>query len=398
MNEHDLMQALEGSAAAVDPAGPPTSVMIARAASVRKRRTASAVGVATAVAVIVTTVSLFGEGSDKSSAPEVVSPGGGRDGFAEALMVLPANTSSVVFTDPVAAAERLGLSASTAQKYDAALSDYISDFIASTSGEGVEDPGGLFGLSSNYFQQTADLPFNKFVVEWAVQGSATEDISSFTVLKMRPDTDLDAIADDLVAAGLQEEDLRGRRHLRADTPQSVMSPSGVIGEGYPPEFREVTVDTDADLLILGNLSERILQVLDGDLESAADAGTYDTLLGDIDDVEVANLRPGNRCLLRPRDQPPGIQKPAQSGYVVHGDDAALTARLLFDDADIAAADLEARTAYFETDAFGDDKAPLDSYGTYDVAQDGPIIDIELYDMSSQTLRELNGGPGNMFGC
>ncbi len=53
MNEHDLVQALEGRAAEVDPAGPPTGVMIGRAATVRKRRTAiSVVAAAAAVAVV----------------------------------------------------------------------------------------------------------------------------------------------------------------------------------------------------------------------------------------------------------------------------------------------------------------------------------------------------------
>ncbi|CAN5415946.1 hypothetical protein BH11ACT8_BH11ACT8_33570 [soil metagenome] len=126
MNEHDLVQALEGHAAAVDPAGPPTSAMIARAASVRKRRTAvGVVAVAAVVAVIATTVSLLGVGGDTSSAPEVISPGGGRGGFAEALAMLPADTSSVRFDDQAAAAERIGLRASTAPDYATALSDFI---------------------------------------------------------------------------------------------------------------------------------------------------------------------------------------------------------------------------------------------------------------------------------
>ncbi|CAN5416153.1 hypothetical protein BH11ACT8_BH11ACT8_33580 [soil metagenome] len=263
---------------------------------------------------------------------------------------------------------------------------------------GADDPGGLAGPPLSYAQQTADLPFNAFGVEWTVQGAATEDLTAFTVFRMKPDTDLDAIADDLLAAGLQEEDLRGRRHLVADTPGSVLSPSGAIGEGYPRDFLDVTIDSDADLLILGSLSERILQVLDGDLESAADAGTYDALVGDLADVEVADLTSGAPCLLKRRDQPPGIQQPAQSGYVVHGADAALTARLLFDDADTAAADLEARTAYFGTGRFGADAAPVDSYGAYDITQDGPLLDVELHDMSSQTLRDLTSAPGNMLGC
>ncbi|CAN5401008.1 hypothetical protein BH09ACT12_BH09ACT12_15160 [soil metagenome] len=394
MNEHDLMQALEGRAAEVDPAGPPTGAMIGRAATVRKRRTAlSVVAAAAVVAVIATTVSLVGLGDDKADDLDVVSPDGPSQGFAEALAVLPEGTGTVYFNDSVAAANRLGLQASTMEEYNQQVIDYLID---ATAVEG-QDPGGLFGPSSVYVEQTAELPFNEFGVQWAVQGAAKDGLTFFTVYKMRPDTDLDAIADDLVAAGLQEEDLLGRRYLVADTPQSVTSPQGIIGDGYPREFTKVTVDTAADLLIVGNQSEQILEVLDGDRASVADSGTFAPVLGDIQDVERATLEVGESCLFRQRDKPAGLQKPTQSGYLIHGDDAELTARLLFDDEATAAADLEARKAHFDAGPLGEDDAPLDSYGSYDATQDGPVIDIEFDDMRSETLSELINSD-NILGC
>ncbi len=73
---------------------------------------------------------------------------------------------------------------------------------------------------------------------------------------------------------------------------------------------------------------------------------------------------------------------------MHGDDASLTARLLFADPTTAAADLEARATYFEAGPLGDDDAPLESYGSYEMSREGPVVDIELDDMGSDTVSRL----------
>lgn len=389
MNEQDLVQALEGRAADVHPAGPPTGAMIGRAAVARKRRTAlSVVAAAAAVAVVATTVSLVGVGGDRSTAPEVVSPTGGGDGFAEALALLPADTASVFFNDPVAAAERLGLEASSVAEYNAELLDYV----IGDDRDGAADRGGLFGPTTDYFERMAELPFNEFGVRWSVQGTTKDGSAFFTVHKMKADVDLDAIVDDLVAAGLEEQELLGRRRASIESVTSVVGADQTIGDGYPIEFLDVTIDPDADLVILGRVSAGILQVLDGERESAAGAGTYDLLVGSDEGVELASLSTGGLCA-RQRDRPAGVQKPVQTGYLVHGGDAALVARAVFDDAETAGADLEARAAYLESGPVGADAAPLASYGTYDLSQDGLVVDIRLGGMGSRTLRDVTRDPG-----
>ncbi|WP_323793092.1 hypothetical protein [Nocardioides sp.] len=389
MNEQELMTALEGRASEVHPAGPPTGAMIGRAAVARQRRTAfSVVAAAAAVAVVATTISLVGVGGDRSTAPQVVSPTGGGAGFAEALALLPADTSDLYFNDQAAAAGRLGLEASSVAEYNAELLDYV----LADDGDGAPDPGGLFGPTTAYFERMAELPFNEYGVRWSLEGTSGDAFTYFTVYKMKPDVDLDAIVDDLVAAGLEEQELLGRRRAFTESVTSVVGPDQTIGDGYPIEFLDVTIDPEADLVILGRLSERILQVLDGELESAATAGTFDLLVGSIEDVEVASLSTEALCG-RKSIVPAGLRKPAQAGHLVHGDDAALAARLVFADADTAAADLEARTAYLAGGPIGKDEEPLETYGTYDLTRDGRVVDVRLGDMGSRTLRDLTSDPG-----
>lgn len=393
MNERDLMQALEGRAAAVDPAGPPTSAMIGRAATVRKRRTAlGAVAAVAAVAVVATTLSLVGLGDDRADDLDIVSPGGTSGTLADALAVVPAETASFTFDDSKAAARRLGITASTAAEYADAIEQYA------VSGAEAGDPGGLFGPMSVYVGRMTDLPVNPFEVQWSADGSleppSAIGLTRFTVYQVTPDTDLDAFADDLVAAGLVEENLRGRRHLVAENAAAVVSGAGLIGDGYPSDLLDVTIDTDADLFIVGSLSEAVLEVLDGERPSAAEAGTYDTILTGIDDVERAELSAGAPCY----GEPAGVEEPLQTAELVHGADVLLTARLLFVDEATARSDVEGREAFFEAGAIGDGEAPLDSYGTYELTQEGSVVDIELDDMSSETFRSLGRVPGSIVGC
>ena len=389
MNEHDLMQALERRVADVSPTGAPVSDMVGRADKHRKRRNVvTAVAGAAAVAIVATTASVVGLGDDKASAPDVVSPGGQGETFVDALAVVPEGTESVYFNDPVAAAARLGLSATTVDEYNRGLIDYF----VGTTGSGDQDPGGLLGPSSVYFERMSDLPFNEFGVLWAVEGISDGGGSVFTIYKMKQDVDFDAIAEDLLAAGLEEDNLLGRRHLFADNPRDVISNQGIIGDGYPLEFKEVTIDPDAGLLIVGNQGERILEVLDGDRESAAEAGTYDTLVGGVEGVERAALvTEGEPCLERLSRF--DLQKAAQSGHLVYGDDVTLTARLAFADTDMAARDLEARRDYLDTATFGVNDEPLASIGTADLTVDDSVITIELEDMSSEDARDLTSPPG-----
>ncbi|WP_323793093.1 hypothetical protein [Nocardioides sp.] len=147
-------------------------------------------------------------------------------------------------------------------------------------------------------------------------------------------------------------------------------------------------------MVTGSRAEEVLRVLDGDAPSLAAGGTFDVVGAGLAEIEVAGLVAGADC-----DRGAGdLEKPEQSGYFVHGDDDALVGRLAFEDAETAAADLEARTAYFETGPLGEDEAPLDSYGTYELAQDGPIVSIALHDMDSQTMRSLTLAPGSFLGC
>ncbi len=398
MNEHDLMQALERRAEAVDPGGAPLAAMTGRADTLRKRRTAfTVVAAAAAVAVVATTLSVVGLGDDRSSAPEVIAPdGGGTSTLDGALRVLPGDALSVSFNDRSAAAERLGLTASTSSEYAAGFADAIGEGLL----DGSEELGGLFGPSTEFTEITADLPFNEFSVLWTARASFEPSraigLAGVTVYQMEPETDLDAIADDLAEAGLVEEDLSGRRHLVADSPGSVLV-GGVVGKGYPRDFLDVTVDTDADLVIVGSNSDTVLEVLDGERESLADSGIFDDLLAATDRVETADLE-ADPCLAEADDGVTSDTEPTAVGAVVYGSDLRVSARMSFVDDAAAAADLEARLPYLQDGKFGDDGKPLETFGSFEATRSGPVIDIEFSGMNSEVLRELVSQPRSIISC
>ena len=396
MNEHDLMQALERRAGGVEPGAAPLAAMTGRAATIRRRRSIlTAVAAAAAVAVVATTASLVGLG-DETSAPEVVSPGGVPGTLGEALSVLPAEMRSVSFNDREAAASRLGLDQSSVASYVSSIGDYLD----ATSGRGDEDPGGLLGPASVYLTPMQDLPFNDFETVW----SAVADRSSggigeggATVYQVSPDTDLDALADDLLVAGLEEGELLGRRYFFAETPSEVADSRGTIGEGYPIEFVRVTIDPDADLVITGPAGQAVLEVLDGDRDSLDDAGTFTRLVTGSTRVERARLSSGSACL----GKSVGVGEVESSGYLVTGrPDASvgLAARVELADEESAAQDLAARTTYFEQGSLGEEGVPLDEYGSYEVARQGRVVDIELGEMSAETHNDLTREPGSIVGC
>jgi hypothetical protein len=392
MNEQELVQALEQRVAGVDPAGAPVASMIGRAAVTRRRRTATAVAAAAAVAVVAVTASVIDLGGERA-APEVVSPGEGEGSgtLARALAVLPDDTATVAFHDRAAAAERLGLASSGPEEYADAVAEYLA------TAEGAADPGGLVTPLTPFLTAMADLAFNDLEVQWAVVGSSSlpdgiDAADGVTVYQVSPATDLDAVADDLVAAGFTEDDLRGRRHLVADDPVAVTDATGLVAGGYPPDFVDVTVDTEADLLIVGAGSRAVLQVLDDQQPSLADAGTFAAVVGASADAEVADLRIGSACL----GDPAGLQRPDAEGFLWGPGAGGVTARLVFPDAATAAADLEARTTHLETGAFGEDALPLSGYGDYDVGQAGEVVEIVL-DVPSDAVADL-AYPVGIFGC
>jgi|GEM_PF-2717749 len=397
MNEHELMQSLEHRAGGVEPGAAPLAAMTGRAATIRKRRSlVTAVAAAAAVAVVATTISLVGLG-DETSAPDVVSPDGGSF-LDDALAVLPGDSLQLSFSAPSAAAARLGLDRSSQEAYDA---DLVDNLVADPE-TGVDDTGGLFTPLSVYVEGLADRPVNDYHVVWTAFGTSgppagigTE--ASYQVYRMTPGTDLDALADELVAAGLDEDEVRGRRHVYAESVAEVASQAGLIADVYPLDFYDVTIDTEADLLITGRGSSEVLEVLDGERESLADTGTFDDVIGDLEQVELIDASAGAECYGEAGE----VQEPEAAGYLVTGGDdgsVGLTARVVLSDEATAATDLDARVALFEQGPLGEAEAPLAEYGAYDVTLDGWVVELSLSEMSSQTVRDLTRLPYSIIGC
>ena len=388
MNERDLMQALERQAEAVHPGAAPLAAMTGRADTVRRRRAVGAVvAAAAAVAVTIGGLSVVGAGDDRS-APEVVSPGA-TYGLDDALAVLPGDSRQVEFYDQAAAGARLGLDRSSQEDF----TEFLLNDIEAGGGAGVDDPGGLFGPLTSNFETMADLPMSDDNVLWAAYGRPGTDRGidlggSYQVYRVTPGTDLDAVADDLVEVGLKEDDLLGRRHL-SSLPGEVNEV--LTDRGYPQDFFDVVIDTEADLLITGSLGRNVLEVLDGDRESLADTGTFDDVIGTTGDIELASLGADLACILRGDRY--GLEAPIRTGFLVSGAEPLLTARLAFADADAAARDAEARREYLDSATFGFDDEPLAGVGTADLSVAGPAVTIDLSGMNSAAARTLTRSPG-----
>ncbi|MBM7516138.1 hypothetical protein [Nocardioides nitrophenolicus] len=209
----------------------------------------------------------------------------------QALHYLAPGGGPVAFFDRTAFATRLGLEdletgapdADVARWFDAARAE---DFLLENT------------KLTNYLRLMQDATFSEFDVEWQL----AETRAGTTVLRMSDDLDLDEVADDLVAAGFEPSGPKARPILRPDLARS--DDNGMLGGRYPSiELWDVALVPEKHLIVTGHHVAEALEVIDGETESLADAGTYDALLaldGDPATVEYAGLT-GGTCTLDGED-------------------------------------------------------------------------------------------------
>lgn len=314
------------------------------------------------------------------------SGGGGGGGLQDALDLAPAGAARIDFRDRAGLSERLDI------PEDADADAYVDAII---DGRRV---GGTTELTA-YVETMAEggaLIDDRDVV-WELSGSVEE--GGFTVYRVEDDVDLDALLDDLVSAGLAESEIVGRRRASGELTEVVDPYNFINDRSYPFFFRDTTIDTDEHLVILGDATEAILETLDGERDSVADAGTFDDLLAGADDAELVSVFTGpfacNDRQTDDADVPPELAaqlddlgRPVQVASLVTGEAPDVSARLEFDDEDVAERDLDARRTFLAEGTSLLTREPFTERFTAELEVDGTVVSVAVRGDDAATAVQL----------
>ncbi len=324
--------------------------------------------------------------------------GGDDDTLADALDLVPATVTEAEFVNRSALAERLGLDdlttpadAAGVRKYRRATDLYLAP------------PSGLHP----YLETMQAVAFSELDVEWAVHAPVPggRGFGPTDIYKVADDVDLDEVVTDLVRAGFDHEEVDGRSQLESKAVQTGTDDVGYIGEGYPDEFAYgLIVAPEEHLVITTSAFDSVTAVLDDEADSLADAGTFDAVVDDVDDVEYAFLQRDVGCGGHSKEQlelgVADLGDVTRRGLLASTDDdtVALSARLQFDDDDAAEDDLEARTEYFDTGRSTSTGDPVSDLGQAELDRDGDVVMIELDLEPSYHVLEMMLGYDAYFAC
>jgi hypothetical protein len=322
----------------------------------------------------------------------------GSSRLEDALEYLPADAGDVQFVDRAAVAERFGVDDVEHG------SDELDDYLDAMAEE--QPPTTTLGRWITPMQEAA---FSELDVEWEAV-SVVGDGAPARVWKMRDDLDLDEVADALVDAGWSEEDGDGAdgdvRRLTIDLGEA--ADGGLVDDAYPVvELRDLAVIPGEHVIVSGGAPETTDAVADtvtDDEDSLADADDYDDVLdaADTDAVEFAWLARDDRLCAGLPDLSPeqrervdseheGLGHPTAAGAFTRGEEPG-EAVLVFDDADTAEADAEARAEYL--DEF---TATYDIPGDFEVEADDATVRVTTEpDQASVVVQSVARGEGPLF--
>ncbi|WP_182526592.1 hypothetical protein [Nocardioides dongkuii] len=334
------------------------------------RRTAIA-ALVLSTACPVTGCSLLSDSSSDSS------PSSPSADLEEALDVVPDTATSVTYVGRAAAAERLEIDDVETGADEEDVDRYL---------EGLRESMAATTTLTDYLPQMQEAAFSDLDLEWEV--SAQGDDGMWVVWRIDDDVDLDEVADDMVAAGYEETEEDGGRHLR-----SSLGAASSDGRRYPVEvMMSPVLVPDEHLIIVSPDPEAVLEVITDDGDSVLDAEDLDEVVDAADDAEFAHLRRDIDCGAVYEDGPlspeeteqlnaaSGLEdlgRPDATGFFVHGDDAGTTTTVLaFADDDAAKADATAREAWLEGEPLLASGGPFTQDATWDVETDGPLVRID----------------------
>lgn len=281
----------------------------------------------------------------------------GSSRLEESLEYLPSGATTVTFVDRAAVAERVG--------------------------DG--DPETAYGTElARWTEAMADAAFDDSDVEW--EAVATGDGSLGRVWKMSDDLDFDAVADDLEDAGFERSGPQDRPTFTADL--AAADENGLVGGRYPAVLLSLALVPDEEVIVSGPDVDALLDVVEDDADSLADAGSFGDLLdksGDQDDLEHAALTLEPSCGASGRISPEqaaqqygGLLRPAGMGLFATAD--AVTGVRLLPDEKEAVEDAEGLVTYLDERA---DTTGFDA--ELDVRGDGPAVVAEARPADRRTM-------------
>ncbi|MDQ4051501.1 MAG: hypothetical protein M3237_02230 [Actinomycetota bacterium] len=286
----------------------------------------------------------------------------------DALELVPEDATVVTFTHRQATAERLGID-DVATGDDREAVDRYRETVVEADLAGVTRFGG------HLTSMTKRAAFSELDIVWEAAASA-EGQPLGRVYKMRDDLDLDAVGDDLVDAGYEEDEIAGHRHLFIEDMHADLELDGTIG-GYPGvEMPEVVVVPDERLMFVGGTAEIVeaaVGVFEDDADSATDGGGFDDVLDGADDPELALLRRDVSCEDVGVD---GLGTPEATGFYVSGEGPETSSVLAFADDDAAEADLAARRNYLADGVLLATREAVADVAEWDIEQDGNLVRID----------------------
>lgn len=258
----------------------------------------------------------------------------------EALEYLPANATTVLFTDRAAMDERLGLD----DLATGASEDELADWVEAQQDEG-------YGTElSPWLRPMQEAAFSDLDVEWEASGTSVDD-GRVTVWKLDDDVDFDALADDLVDAGYERGTSGDIETFEASLEDA--DENGLYDGRYPATLSSLALVPDEHLVLSGAI-ELAVDVADDDEDSLSDEGSFADLLDrapDAGDLEHAGLTTEPLCGAGARITPEqaadvyeGLGHP-DGGIAVFADPDAVTAVRLFGEGDDAEADAEGLRGY-----------------------------------------------------
>lgn len=275
------------------------------------------------LAVVTTTLTVLSTGLAGCGLLDGSSP------VEDALEYLPASSTTVLFVDRGAVAERLDVDDLSTGASDDELADLLE----------AQREEGYGTLLNAWVRVMQDAAFSDLDVEWEASGTSTGE-GRVTVWKLDDDVDFDAVADDLVDAGYERGEAGGLETFEADIEDA--DENQLYGGRYPAELTSLALVPDEHLVLYGAL-DLAVDVANDDADSLSDKGSFADLLDaapDAGDLEYAGLTIEPLCGAGARITPEqaaelyqGIGHP-DGGIALFADPEAATAvRLFGDDAD-----------------------------------------------------------------
>ncbi|KAA1426030.1 hypothetical protein [Nocardioides antri] len=325
----------------------------------------------------------------------------------EAFEYVPADTYQVRFADREAWAERI--STDDLDPRDLSESD-VEDYL----GAALEhsDDAVSFTELSPHLRAMRDAPFNDVDVQWEIQATWGDPDEpgggSAFVWKVGDDVDFDALAEDLVDKGYDDQ---GDGDLAIySTDVSEASETGKHGGVYPLVMSNVLLDED-EQIVAGSISSPeplrdVADVITDDADSLADDGRMNDLLDAADgDPELALMTTGGEagCALggrldeRQRAIYDDLGRPEARALLVYGEDPEVLLALQYDSDDAAEDDVAAREDLVQDGVDPITAQPFAELGDFDLERAGDLVliaeDFAGGAASAVQAEQSGGGPG-----